>query len=456
MMKRLWTIWLCLALVLAPGGSLGETAEAYDVQEFVTKLSQGEDLEALYAQLDATMQSALSQEDFGSLWGQLTVVSGDFLGFDGATESNALGEYLVMTQRLDMSGMDLLCTLSLDGEGKIAGLQFTPAPAPAEDTAPEAGVTEEAVTVGEAPWELPGLLTLPQAAEGPLPAVVLVQGSGPSDRNESVGAVKPFYDLAQALALQGIAVIRYDKRTYVYGEEIAASAEYASFTAEEEVIQDAIAAGRLLAEDPRVDPERIYLLGHSLGAMLAPRIVQESGDLFAGMMLACGSNASLVEIMIRQNQDAINALPQGEARSAAQAQLAVETAKAEALTSMTAEEAQAETLFGQPAFYFWEMAQHPTAAQLLQALEKPVLLINGDRDFQVNAQEGREGWEAALDLSAPWVSCLWADVNHLLMRPDAAEGVAGTTAEYMIPCAVEAEITDAIGAFIHAEKEKNP
>lgn len=225
-----------------------------------------------------------------------------------------MGEYLVLTQRLDMAGMDLLCTMSLDASGKVAGLQFTPAPATADETAPSAGVTEEAIQVGEAPWELPGLLTLPENAQGPLPAVVLVQGSGPSDRNESVGAVKPFYDLAQALAAQGIAVVRYDKRTYVYGEEIASSASYSSFTVEEETIQDAIAAGELLAGDPRIDPDRIYLLGHSLGAMLAPRIVQESGELFAGMILACGSNDSLMDIMIRQNQDVIDALADEETR----------------------------------------------------------------------------------------------------------------------------------------------
>lgn len=116
-------------------------------------------------------------------------------------------------------------------------------------------------------------------------------------------------------------MVRYDKRTYVYGEEIASSASYSSFTVEEETIQDAIAAGELLAGDPRIDPDRIYLLGHSLGAMLAPRIVQESGELFAGMILACGSNDSLMDIMIRQNQDVIDALADEETRAAAQAQL---------------------------------------------------------------------------------------------------------------------------------------
>ena len=209
-MKRVCMLLLCLTLCLGPVQSLGQGTDAGYLQGYLTDLSQGENLDALYACLDATMQAALSREDFASLWGQLAAISGEFLGFDGDTESTAMGEYLVLTQRLDMSGMDLLCTMSLDASGKVAGLQFIPAPATADETAPSAGVTEEAIQVGEAPWELPGLLTLPENAQGPLPAVVLVQGSGPSDRNESVGAVKPFYDLAQALAAQGIAVVRYD------------------------------------------------------------------------------------------------------------------------------------------------------------------------------------------------------------------------------------------------------
>lgn len=455
-MKRLFASLLCLMLALFPAYGVGEEIQDIDLQTYLTELAQGENLDALYARLDASMQAALSPEDFASLWSQLSVLGGEFLGFDGDTETAETGGYLVLRQRLDMSGMDLMCIMSLDASGQVAGLQFTLAPTKAEEPLPSAGVIEEEILVGEAPWELPGFLTLPENAEGPLPAVVLVQGSGPSDRNEAVGAVKPFYDLAQALAAQGIAVVRYDKRTYVYGEEIASSTAYASFTVEEETIQDAIAAGKRLAKDSRVDAERIYLLGHSLGAMLAPRIVQESGELFAGMILACGSNATLLEIMARQNQDVIDTLATGEQREAAQVQLDAECAKAAELVNMSAEEALEGVLFGQPAYYFWEMAQYPRPAELLREIQKPALLINGERDFQVNIREGREGWDAALDLSAPWLSYLWADVNHLLMRPDAPEGVAGTTAEYMIPCVVEKEITDAIGAFILAEKEKNP
>lgn len=442
-----------LSLLLLCTSTAGYAASEQDerLTGVVEALAEGNDLQGLYALFDPQVQAQLSLESLEVLWTQLTAVSGDFLGYVGETETVEQGGYTVLRQRMDMTAADLICTVTLTEEGRITGLGFTPAPPEAQPLAPE--IREEEIVVGEEPWRLPGTLTLPRAQEEPVPAVVLVQGSGPSDRNETMGALTPFRDLAQALAAQGIAVIRYDKRTYVYGAELASMAEMATFTVEEEVIQDAIAAGKLLAQDKRIDASRIYLLGHSLGAMLAPRIVEESQGLFAGMILACGTDEPLLDIMLRQSTDAVAALPAGEVRSAQEQLLTQVRAQADALAGMSAEEAQEQTILGQPAYYFWEMAQHPTASQTLKKLALPTLIINGSRDFQILPQEGQLAWEAALDMHAPWLSCLWADVNHLLMQPDAPEGVRGTVDEYVIPCTVSPEITEAIGAFVLNEKE---
>ena len=448
--KRWLTALLCVTLWAAPLGSVGEDALDERLTQVLDQLESGEDLQGLYARMDAAMQSALSLEDLGGLWGSLTALGGSFIGYDGGTAATEQNGYTVLTQRLDMTGMDLLFTLSLNDEGRIAGMQFTLAPAQAADAAQPKGVLEEELTVGQAPWALPGTLTLPQG-DGPWPAVVLVHGSGPSDRNESIGGLKPFQDIAWGLAQRGIATLRYDKRTYVCGSEIAASADYAAFTVEEETIQDAIAAGRLLAADPRV--EQVYLLGHSLGAMLAPRIMAESDGLFAGMILACGSNLPLTEIMLRQSADAVAALPEGAQRDAQEALLEQARAQCAGLADLTAQEAQAQTLLGQPAYYFWEMAQHPAPAELIAQLEAPTLLINGERDFQVTPEEGKGSWSQALDLDAPYLTHLWTDVNHLLMRPEADADIAGTAAEYAVPCSVAADVLDALADWIAKERK---
>ena len=408
--------------------------------------------DALYARFTPDMQAAIPASALPQLLPQLEATFGAYQGLLDDLSSAETDGYVVYTQTADMALLDLTCTMVVDGAGLIAGLSFTIAPVKPAESAPSAGVIEESVVVGESPWQLSGMLTMPES-DAPVPAVVLVHGSGPSDMDESAYALKPFRDIANALTKAGVAVLRYDKRTYTYGEAIAAG-DMTAFTVEEETIQDAIAAGRLLAGDPRVDPERICVLGHSLGAMLAPRIVAESGDLFCGMILACGTNATLLDVIVQQNKDAAASLPLEE-RMQAFSVIGLMQNQAEALPGKTAEQAKETAIAGQCAYYFWEMLQHPAPAAQLTALAKDTLIINGSRDFQVNQTLGRELWESSLDMDAPWLTCLWADVNPMLMKPDVSAEAAGTIAEYAVACAVDTEITDAIAAFInHTEETK--
>ena len=127
----------------------------------------------------------------------------------------------------------------------------------------------------DADYPLPGLLTLPDGA-GPFPAVLLVHGSGPQDRDEAVGPNRPFRDLAVGLAALGVASLRYDKRTFAHGKRLT-DALQGRLSVEEEVIRDALCAAALLRAEPLICPDRVYLLGHSMGGMLAPRIDAEGG-----------------------------------------------------------------------------------------------------------------------------------------------------------------------------------
>src|SRR6476659_1636280 len=113
--------------------------------------------------------------------------------------------------------------------------------------------TEREVTVGEGEWKLPGTLTLPKGA-GPFPAVVLVHGSGPNDRDETVGGTKVFKDLAEGLASRGVVVLRYDKRTLTYAARFKALRDA---TVHEETAEDAVRAAALLREQREIDPIRV-------------------------------------------------------------------------------------------------------------------------------------------------------------------------------------------------------
>ena len=157
----------------------------------------------------------------------------------------------------------------------------------------------EKITVGAGgKYPLKGLLTLPDDTATPVPAVVLVHGSGSSNMDEKVGKLTPFRDLAEGLARHGIAAIRYDKRSYAHGLKMVLS-KGNPITVKEETIDDAILAAELLRSDRRIDPEKIFIIGHSMGAMLAPRIDAEGGN-FAGLILLAGSPRKLEEIMADQ------------------------------------------------------------------------------------------------------------------------------------------------------------
>src|SRR5712692_10414563 len=115
----------------------------------------------------------------------------------------------------------------------------------------------------------PAKLSLPVGAV-PFPAVVLVHGSGPNDRDETVGQLKPFRDLAWGLASRNVAVLRYEKRTKAHAGQMAAQRE--RLTVKEEVVDDALAAVARLCQVTTIDLQRIFVLGHSLVGTLIPRI----------------------------------------------------------------------------------------------------------------------------------------------------------------------------------------
>lgn len=162
----------------------------------------------------------------------------------------------------------LTAIVSVSATGFLVGLQLAP-PEAAAPTAPweppdyvdAASFDEEEVIVGAAPLSVPGTLSLPHRP-GPNPAVVVLGGSGPLDRDGTIGRSKPLKDLAWGIATCGVAVLRFDKVTFAHSDEVRRTA---GFTLADEYLPQAAAALDLLRRHPHVDPERVFPLGHSLG-----------------------------------------------------------------------------------------------------------------------------------------------------------------------------------------------
>ena len=166
--------------------------------------------------------------------------------------------------------------LVFDHDKQITGLFMVPAKSPIEYKSPayvdRKSFRAQAVTVGSGEWALPGTLTMPDGA-GPFPAIVLIHGSGPNDRDETIGPNKPFRDLAEGLPSRGIAVLRYEKRTRQHSGKMAALKD--TLTVKEEVTDDALLAVALLRKTEKIDSRRVFILGHSLGGMMVPRIAEK-------------------------------------------------------------------------------------------------------------------------------------------------------------------------------------
>ncbi len=300
-------------------------------------------------------------------------------------------------------------------------------------------VKEESITIGKgSEYELGGTLTIPDGSQTPYPAVVLVQGSGPNDRDETIFDNKPFKDIADYLGSQGIAVLRYDKRTYTHRTKIVA--DIAELTVKEEVIDDAVLATNLLKADPRIDKNKVFIIGHSLGGMLAPRIDAEGGS-FAGIIILAGSPRSLSDILYDQNMAIVNNLS-GTDKSTGQSQVDAMVAAFDALKNMSDGDAKKITLVGASGYYYKEMDAHP-ASKYIKNLTKPILILQGQKDFQVYADKDYKEYQNLLSQKSNATFKLYPQLNHLFMT-----STTGTGDEYKTASHVDSNVLKDVADWI--------
>jgi alpha-beta hydrolase superfamily lysophospholipase len=274
--------------------------------------------------------------------------------------------------------------------------------------------------------------------------VVLVAGSGPQDRDETIGPNAPLRDLAWGLASNGIAVLRYDKRTRAHGTEMAAQVE--TVTVREEVTDDAIAAVELLRKTPGIDPGRVFLAGHSLGGYLAPRIAADANGRLAGIALL-EANARPLQRLV-EDQLAYLASDAGGADPTAKAMLAALPAQVALVESADLSPATpASSLpLGIPAAYWLDLRSYDPATTA-RDLSIPVFITQGGRDYQVPPAE-LAAWRTGLGDRAGVTVREYPSLNHLLL---AGTG-PGRPAEYAQPGHVAPELVADLAAWVNVER----
>ncbi|MBR5741328.1 MAG: alpha/beta fold hydrolase, partial [Firmicutes bacterium] len=299
----------------------------------------------------------------------------------------------------------------------------------------------EKVTVGAGTeYPLEGLLTLPDDLSAPVPAVVMLHGSGASDLDERVMKLTPFKDLAEGLGTRGIASLRYNKRTFTYAKQLAKQDPDIRM----EYIEDALRALEMLRNDPRIDKDRIYILGHSEGAMVAPRIDAEWG-LAKGVILLAGTPYRLEEIVLRQFKQAGGKNPL--VNWIVGSQYKKYSKKFERLYDMTDDEARAEKFAGNVSLYYFKEMGQKTAADYLLETDKPVLIAQGGRDFQVLADDDFKRFQELLAGKTNIEYRLYPDLDHCFV-PALYDDILKAKQEYSTERHIPEEVIDDVARFI--------
>ena len=389
---------------------------------------------------DDAMKTALPLEKLAETWHSLIAQAGSFKRQVGTRIAERSGSNVVIvTCEFEKAAVDV--QVAFGPAKRIVGLFFSPTQSVTEYRPPNYvkpnTFREKEVTVGTGEWALAGTLTLP-VGQGLFPAVVLVHGSGPHDRDETVGPNKPFRDLAWGLASQGIAVLRYEKRTKQHAAKLGSIG--LRFTVKEETIDDVLAAVALLRQSEWINAKRIFVLGHSLGGMLIPRIGTRDPQI-AGFIVLAGATKPLEEAILEQTTYVFSL--DGTMSKAEQTQLEELKKQVARVKNLQPSDVNSSLLlFGAPASYWLDLRGYdpPEAAK---ALKQRMVILQGERDYQVTMDEFQR-WQAALSSHQNVTFKSYPKLNHLFMEGNGKS----QPAEYDVPSHVAETVIHDIADWI--------
>jgi uncharacterized protein len=391
-------------------------------REIINQIVAGK-FDPIESQYNDAMKAGLPPGKLSQFWAQITAQVGTFKSItDASTQS--MGGYQVVTLVCEFDHATLDAIISFTATGQIGGIRFIPHQPKAEWIVPpyihSDAFHEQPITITFQHWELPGTITIP-TGDGPFPIVVLIHGSGPQDEDETIGPNKTFKDLAWGLATHGVAVLRYTKRTQKYADK--SSDDPAALTVADETINDARAAAAIAAKQPKIDPKHVYVLGHSLGGYLAPRIATADSQI-AGLILMAASARPLESIILEQIHY-LASLP-GAPADQSQKQIAAAEQSAKQINDPALKKGDMVDVLGSkaPATYFLDLRGYDPPAMAAK-LSIPILVLQGARDYQVRELDF-DAWKKALGSKSNVTFHKYSDLNHLFAT---GEGMA-TPAEY--------------------------
>lgn len=398
--------------------------------QFVALLDEGS-FEEADAKFSSLVEDRVSATQLENVWEQLEAQHGRFVTTTGMEYDTQQGyDQIVVTLSFERGEARFVVTFGEDGllgfqPAALQGQEWE-APPYADESSFE---TRELSIQATDTCPLTAELTLP-AGDEPVPGVVLVHGSGPSDMDETIGPNKPLKDLAYGLSSRGIAVLRYDKRTKVCDVDLA------NATIDDVVTDDALSALSLLREQDRVD--EVFLAGHSIGGTLAPRIARRDGSVDGVVMLA-GLARPVPDAMLDQNEHLLTL--DGDLSDREEERLDEVRTMVERIRSLDIEDDEVVYLGGRQ---YWRTLQDVDSAEEAAELEVPRLLLQGERDYQVTVEEDLAAYRSAMGDDPDVTIRTYETLNHLFLS---GEGTS-TSQEYFDPGHVDRAVVDDVATWI--------
>jgi pimeloyl-ACP methyl ester carboxylesterase len=285
---------------------------------------------------------------------------------------------------------------------------------------------------------LPGSLYVPSGGKKS-PLVILVHGSGPHDRNISVGKNKMFLDIALGLVQKGISVLIYDKRTYVYQYRDPFPMDSMDYYSE--TVEDAIAAFKLSKSFKEVDTNRIFIAGHSQGALCGPLIAKDCKNL-KGLILLSAPGRSLLEIIPEQLDYVTSLSAETDKEKAAEISNAIKWQVKNAQKSDLNLKSKVVLPFGTKPKY-WLTDRNYKVLEEARKIQLPIYVLQGGRDYNVTKKD-YDLWLAAMSGKSNFKSFWMEDLDHMFF-----EGVGMAKPEdVMKPNHVSKKLTEKLAEIV--------
>lgn len=370
------------------------------------------------------------------VWQGILRSTGDFeVVVEKQTQQREEFTSVVTTLKFENIYMDMVMTV--DKNDQLSGLFFRPSDYTGDlevkpDYVSMDNIVEEEVEFDCNGFTMHGSLVVPHDQRS-FPIVIMATGSGPNDRDEKIGANKPFKNIAHGLGNLGVATLRYEKRTFSHPDILS---RIPDFNIDHEYTEEIAAAIEFLAT--KYQGRKVYYLGHSMGAFMAPRVLKENPELEAAIMLA--ANARPLEDLVLEQTEYI--MIETDTMNALKLALLEKSIKDVKKLKNLKTEVEEPMLLGLSKEYWLSLNNYKLIKEA-KALTKPVLVLQGERDYQVTTDD-YDIWFENFGKSRNWHFILYPDLNHLFMSGTGKS----LPKEYMSPNFVSEQVINDISRFV--------